>query len=142
MQSKTVAWCSAGDPVASCLSICLSRHLFQSIVFSWFSSFPHTVPPRPSCSRFAASLCPQDWSSQALLSVFLSLQQPHHDNRRDAYRLLPIQDQAIIVRLRTDLCKLTHHMCAGFHIGHSVLCPCCTSPMTVEHLLQDRLVGF
>ncbi|KAK7097552.1 uncharacterized protein [Littorina saxatilis] len=58
-------------------------------------------------------------------------------NKKDAYYLLPRDDQVVIVRLRTDHCRLKHHLYTKFHIGDSASCPCGTSPMTVEHFLQD-----
>ncbi|XP_070180464.1 uncharacterized protein [Littorina saxatilis] len=58
-------------------------------------------------------------------------------NKKDAYYLLPRDDQVVIVRLRTGHCRLKHHLYTKFHIGDSASCPCGTSPMTVQHFLQD-----
>ena len=67
------------------------------------------------------------------------LQQYPHDNRQDVYYFLPRENQVIIVRLRNDHCWLRHHMFIMFHNGYSAVSPWGTSPMTVEHLLQNRL---
>ena len=65
------------------------------------------------------------------------LQRHPYRNRQDAYYLFPREDQVISVRLMTGHCRLRYHMLTKLHIGHSLVCPCSTSPMTVEHLLQN-----
>ena len=60
-------------------------------------------------------------------------------NRQDMYHLLHRQDQVIIVRLRTGHYRLIQHMFTKLHTGHCAVFPCGTSPVTVEHLLQDYL---
>ena len=51
--------------------------------------------------------------------------------------LLPKEDQAIIVKLKTGHCRLRHHMFTKLHTGHAAVCPCGTSPVTVEYLLHE-----
>ena len=63
-------------------------------------------------------------------------QHPHH-NKQDAYHQLPRADQVLIFRLRTGHNRLNHHMYTKFKIGPSEHCPCQTSSMTTEHLLQE-----
>ena len=55
------------------------------------------------------------------------------------------------MRLRISLCRLRHHMFTSLrlrhhtstklHICHSAKCPCGTSPMIVEHLLQNWMTN-
>ena len=57
---------------------------------------------------------------------------------KDSCYQLPREDQLIMVRLRTGHSRLRHHiMFTKFRIGESVVRHCGTSPMTVEHFLQD-----
>ena len=65
------------------------------------------------------------------------LQQHPEHSKNDPYYLLSRTEQVCIVRLRTGDSRLRHHMHTKFRIGESSLCPCGTTSMTVEHLLQD-----
>ena len=58
-------------------------------------------------------------------------------NKQDAYHQLSRVDQVLIFRLRTGHNRLNHHMYTKFKIGPSEICPCQTSSMTTEHLLQE-----
>ena len=58
-------------------------------------------------------------------------------NSRDSFCQLSREDQVTIVQLRTGHSRLRRHMFTKFHTGESSAGCCGTSPMTVEHFLQD-----
>ena len=65
------------------------------------------------------------------------MQQHLRYNKQYAYHQLSRTDQVLIFRLRTGHNRLNHHMYTKFKIGQSEYCPCQTSSMTTEHLLQE-----
>ena len=65
------------------------------------------------------------------------LQQHPDYNNRNSYYQLSREDKVVMVRLGTGQSRLRHHMFTKFRIGESTVCHCGTSPMIVEHFLQD-----
>ena len=55
----------------------------------------------------------------------------------DSWNRLDRQDQVIIFRLRTGHCRLKGHLYNKMQIGDNATCPCGTSDMSVEHVLQE-----